>query len=182
MTQELDNEFLSLVDDALCARALDQCGTGANAYQSPDYLQLQAAEAGMVVPEFEVRPDADFPLFVCQYVWSVEAPLNTGMANHEDHEHLWNVGVILPLSRDIMGLSTVSNLEFRRQANAAARLLMFRIRKALHGFAPSVFDSTFNNSSDIGRVRLWRPWIRVQDNDSFHAVLYFEWSMRSEVN
>lgn len=180
----LTDEFLMQVEDSLLARVVQLCGTGAEAYQSPDYLQIQQAEVGMVVPDFEIHEDTELPLFKVQYFYSEPAGVNTGMAGDDRLTHYWNLGVVLRLSRDIMGLQNSSDTVFYRNVIAAGRTLMERVRRAVHFFAPDVSDSSFTGtaqSSDLGRVTLVRPWFQRQDADAYTVLLLYEWVVESEI-
>jgi hypothetical protein len=173
----ITSSFIVDIETALCAEVLRLCGIGSEAYSDPDYLQLNVARRGMIVPDFFYQ-ESELPVFICQYLFMEREP--GGQVGGESFTHHWNCGVVFKLTPTIAGQVEPSEHEFYQCVMASADTMLRRVREILVTYAPSVIDSTFSEISDMPDVKRCRIW-PLRDNEfAYTVMLLFEWDLTSE--
>lgn len=143
--------FLTDVEDAVLAEALDKLGTDSETYPTPEYLWLVYAGRDEVVPDITLK-ESKRPGLVMQYVsGQVE---ETGIGYQVDRE-LWNIAVVFDATADAFEYEGSDKDAFNKLVLSAADTMARRLQRILSVFRPSVTDDTFALASGVGTVPRW---------------------------
>lgn len=168
----ITESFLTRVQDNICAEVLRLCGSGEDAYQEPDYLQLKTARRGSVAQSFDVTPE-EMPAFVMEYIYSEETGPG-GQTVGGDYVHMFNAAVVATLTAESMGLASPTRQELRTAVEASADVLKRRIHRAIRSFAPSVLDADYGETSSNVKIGIFRYVLRELDAQAYSVQILFE--------
>ena len=160
----LTSSFIADVEEAVLAEVLRWCGTGAEAWDEPDYLQLQTVRRGRaILPGFDLA-DSELPAFVMDYQLYEQTAQHVGAF---DVKHRWLCGAKVKLNPTICGYTAnPTEAAFRRCVIASADLLLKRLDEVLDVFSPGVVDTVFPESSGARHI----PW----------GQIYLDWASPME--
>lgn len=175
----ITSSFVTQVEDAICAEVLRLCGTGVEAYDDPDYLQLATARRGRVAQGFDVTA-AEKPAFVIEYIYSDEIGPG-GQTRGGDYRHVWNVAVLLTLTAEGMGYDPLpSKAAFYTAVVASADVMMRRVHRALRSFAPTVIDTDYDETASNVEMGIYRFLTRMLDDYAAEVTILYEVTLPAE--
>lgn len=177
---QVTTSFQTDITDAVCARVLDLCGTGPNAYDDPDYLQIVSATSGIVTPRMSELEEAQMPGFRIQFLFDRLSMERTEMGGENRVLH-FALGAVASFTWENLGFDPEpEDAELKNVVDASLWVWQERIYRALNRHCLSLGDSEFDRYTNRCTISRRRILASKVSRSSYTGFTIMEYNVETE--
>ena len=173
----ITTSFFTEIEQSLLDAIIADCGPGSILYDGPDYMYIQTARRGQVVPIIDFGNEPH-PVLTIQYAFQDD--IEGAQTGADSFLHRWNIGIYAHWTNNELEMIAPTDIEFRTAISASAGVLMKRVRKAMR-LATLNADDDFGEVQGIMSIPRAAYWPRRLGAYDYEVEILYELSLTTEI-